>query len=124
MKAFIIFNDSSLKNDRIVPLISAFADIESLGVSEDLLESVDAIRQQYPEAAIFDVSVLDQEPDLLIPLLTSRKAPLIILPENYQIRDRCTYVGVDFTSADRQCLDWLVRSMKRMIREYHSQDAA
>jgi hypothetical protein len=122
MKAFFIFNESSFRDDRLIPLISAFADIDSMGVCEDLLEAVDAVRQRYPDAAIFDVGILDQEPYLFSPVVNGRKAPLVILPENYQIREKCTYVGVDFSAGDHHSRDWLVRSVKKMIREYHGQD--
>lgn len=121
MKVFFIFNESSLRNDKIIPLISVFADIESIGKTRDLLEAIDIIRQRYPETTISDQKILNVNPQTLTPLFKKDHGPLIILPGNYQIKEKCIYAGLDFSSEDLGDLDWIIRSIKRMIREYHDQ---
>jgi hypothetical protein len=123
LKVFFIFNEASLGNDKIIPLISVFADIESIGKSQDLLEAIDAIRQRYPQTAIADEKILNGNPRTLTPMLKKEQGPLIILPENYRLKEKCVYAGLDFSSKDLGDLDWIIRSIKRMIRECHDQTA-
>lgn len=123
MEAFFIFNDSSLKEDKLLSVLSAFAVVDMTGNAADLLQAVDIIRQRHPDAFIFDTSILDGGGAELITSRLDGKAPLVILPRNYKIRDACTYVSVSFEFTELCDYTWLMRSIGGIIRQYHGQDA-
>ncbi|MEJ2697421.1 MAG: hypothetical protein P8013_12310 [Candidatus Sulfobium sp.] len=123
MKAYFIFNDSSLKEDKLLPLLSALVNVDTVGSAPDLLEAVDVIRQQHSDAFIFDSSVLDvRGTEFLTPHMDDR-GPLVILPRNYQIKEACTYISVSFEFKQLYDYKWLMSSIGCMIRQYHGQDA-
>ncbi len=123
MKAYFIFNDSSLKEDKLLPILSALVAVDTVGIASDLLEAVDQIRRKHSDAFIFDSSILDGRGiELLTPTLDD-KGPLVILPRNYQITETCTYVGVSFEVTALHDHNWLMRSIGGLIRQYHGQNA-
>ena len=123
MKAYFIFNDSSLKEDKLLPILSALVAIDTAGKASNLLDAVDIIRQKHPDSFLFDSTLLDGCGDELPTPRLDGKGPLVILPANYQIRESCTYVGVSIDCTELCGYNWLMRSIGRMIRQYHRQDA-
>lgn len=123
MKAYFIFNDSSLKEDKLLSVLSALVVIEIVGSACDLFEAVDIIRQKHNGAFVFDSSILDgRGAGLLTPPPDAAK-PLVILPRNYQIMETCIYVGVSFEFRQPHDYNWLMRSIGGLIRQHHRQDA-
>lgn len=121
LKGYFIFNDSSLKENKLLPLLSALVAVDTVGSAADMLEAVDAIRQRHSDAFIFDSSILDgRDAGLLGPALAG-KGPLVILPRNYRIKEACTFVGVSFEFREFNDYNWLMRSIGGMIRQYHGQ---
>jgi hypothetical protein len=123
LKAYFIFHESSLKEDKLLPILSALVAVDTVGSASTLFEAVDIIRQKHSDAFIFDSSILDARgSDLLTPAVDD-KGPLVILPRNYQINETCTYVGVSIEFTELYDYNWLMRSIGCLIRQYHGQDA-
>ncbi len=123
MKAYFIFNDSSLKEDKLLPILSALVVVDTVGSACDLFEAVDMIRQKHAGAFVFDSSILDGRGAGLPAPPRDARNPLVILPRNYQIKETCTYVGVSFEFRQLHDYNWLMRSIGCLIRQHHRQDA-
>jgi hypothetical protein len=124
VKLFIILNDSFLKNADTIPLISAFVRIDSIGVAADMLEALENIRQRHPNAPIFNSNIIcnEKKRDFLISLLKIRPS-VIILPQNYTVRGKCTYLGVDVDFNGLIDFGWAMSSLDQIIHKYHDRDS-
>jgi hypothetical protein len=123
MKLFIVLNNSLLKNADTISLISAFVRIDSIGLATDLLEALENIRQRHPNAPILNSNIIcnEKKRDLLLPLLNIRRS-IIILPQNYTVRSKCTYLGVDVDFNSLIEFGWVMSSLDQIIHEYHARD--
>lgn len=119
MKVFFVFPQSEAESRNIVSLISAFADIESIGRADDMVEALEAVQKRYPTAAVSNAGKLRQRPELLSTLYDGSEGAVVVVPEKYSIRDRNIYIGVDFSSVDPMSFDWTIRSIRRVIEEGH-----
>ncbi len=122
MNAFIIVpNNSKSKNGMLVSTLSAFVGINSIGIAEDVGEAIDVIKQRYPNVSIFNSKILEEEDhDYLAPILEGRGS-FIILPRYRQFGNRCTYIGIDFFSAEQKA--WVLHEIGETLREYHHYNA-
>jgi hypothetical protein len=123
LKVFFIFAEAEAKKRNIVPLISAFAGMESIGRADDILHAIEIIQRRYPEAAIFNDRMLRQNPELALNLFNGEKGPLVVLPENYGIKQKSIYIGVDFSLADAVNFGWTVRSIQELTAKCHGKTA-
>jgi hypothetical protein len=124
VKLFIILNDSLLKNADTIPLISAFARIDSIGLATDMLEALENIRYRHPNAPIFNSTIIGNQKkrDFLVSLLKVRRS-VIILPQNYSVRSKCTYLGVDVDFNGLTDFGWVMSSLNQVIHKCHARDA-
>jgi hypothetical protein len=121
MKLFIILNNSLLKNEDTISLISAFVRIDSIGLATDLPEALGHIRQKHPNAPIFNSNIIcnEKKRDLVISLLTIGRS-IIILPQNYNVRSKCTYLGIDVGSKSLIDFGWVMSSLDQIIHKCHA----
>jgi hypothetical protein len=124
VKLFIILNNSLLKNADTIPLISAFVKIDSIGLATDLLEALENIRQRHPNAPIFNSNIIcnEKKRDLLISLLKIRRS-VVILPQNYTVRSKCTYLGIDVDVNSLIDFGWVMSSLDQIIHKHHAGDS-
>jgi hypothetical protein len=122
MKAFVIISgDSPEKNGMMASVMSAFASIDSIGVADNLMEAVDLIRQRYPNALIFDSRLLEEKRiDFLLSILET-KGSFILLPRNRQFKDKCIYIGIDFSGVEQK--GWLLHEISQRLLEHESSAA-
>jgi len=118
MKAYFIFHGPARGHEKMISMLSAFAQIECIGISEDILDAIDVIRQWYPDAALFSGRVFE-EAHARAALRKNNKA-VVILPGDCEQKGKCTYLGVDFPVDEGRNHDWVIRSFGHMLREYHN----
>jgi hypothetical protein len=120
---FIILNTSLLKNEDTISLISAFVRIDSIGLAADLPEALEHIRQKHPNAPIFNSNITcsEKKRNLLISLLKIGRS-IIILPQNYNVRSKCTYLGIDVGSKGLIDFGWVMHSLDQIIHKCHAGD--
>jgi hypothetical protein len=95
MKAFIIItNISPSRNGMLVSTISAFVGIDS--------KAVDIIRQRYPDILIFNSRILEEKGHDYLASILEDRGSFIMLPGHRQFRDRCIYIGIDFSVAEQK----------------------
>jgi hypothetical protein len=123
LKVFFIFPQSEVENRNIVSLISAFADIESIGQANDMVEALEAVQNRYPAATVSNAEKLRQKPELLSTLYDGSEGAVVVVQEKYIVKDKNIYIGVDFSSVDPMSFDWTVRSIRRAIEECHGKTA-
>ncbi len=123
MKVFFIFRDSDEKGRNIATLMSAFASIESIGQADDMLDAIEAIQNRYPEAVVSDERILERTSELFSTLFDGVKGPLVIVSEDYRVREKSIYIGLEFSSADSLNFEWIIRSIRTVIEEYHGKTA-
>jgi hypothetical protein len=117
LKIFFILAEAEAKKRNVVPLISAFAGMESIGRADDILHAIEIIRCRYPGAAIFSQRMLRQNPELALKLSTCTEGPLVVLPENYGIKQKSIYIGVDLSPDDAVNFGWTIRSIQKLTAE-------
>jgi hypothetical protein len=123
LKVFFIFNRAEVENRNIIALISAFAEIESIGRANDIVEALEAVRNRYPAATVSNARKLRRKPELLSTLYDGVEGALVILPENHRVKEKNIYIGLDFSSIDPMSFDWTIRSIRRVIEECHGKTA-
>ncbi len=117
MKAFIIIsNNSPSKNGMLVSTISAFVSIDSIGIAEDVAEAVDIIRQRYPNILIFNSRILEEKGHDYLASILERRGSFIMLPKHRQFKERCIYIGIDFSVAEQK--EWVLNEIGETLREY------
>ena len=117
MKAFIIIpNNSPSKNGMLVSMLSAFVRINSIGITEDVGEAIDVIRQRYPDILIFNSKILEEKEHDYLASILEAGGSFIVLPKHGQFGNRCTYIGIDFLDAKRK--DWVLREIGETLYEY------
>lgn len=118
MKAFIIIsNNSPAKNGMLVSVISAFVSIESIGIAEDVVEAVGIIQQRYPDILIFNNRILEEKGHDYLTSILEARGSFIMLPKHGQFKDRCIYIGIDFSVAEQK--EWVLHEIGETLREYH-----
>jgi hypothetical protein len=123
VKLFFIFAAPNAKDKNIAVLISAFANIDSFGQAHDMIEAIEIIQTRYPEAMLADDKSLAEKPEVLTSLLDEGKSPLIVLPEDHKTKEASVYVGLDLSSVDPLSLDWLIKSILKIIEECYGRQA-
>lgn len=117
MKVFFIFEQAEAERGNMVSLLSAFADIESVGRADDMVEALETIQNRYPAATVSSAWKLRQKPQLLSTLYDGTEGALVVLPEKHSVREKNVYVGLDFSSVEPMSFDWTVRSIRRVIED-------
>jgi hypothetical protein len=103
MKAFIIVSgDSQPKNGMLVSMLSTFVSIESIGIAKDVVEAVALIRQRYPNTVIFNSRLLEEKEYGYLAHILEHGGSFLMLPKHLQFKDRCTYIGIDFSVAEQK----------------------
>jgi hypothetical protein len=123
VKVFFIVSDFSSRNEDAISLISAFVNIESVGQAADLLEALEIIRQRHPNTPIFTSTIyFENKHDLFMSLLNEGRS-IVILPENYNVRGKCKYLGVNIDFNDLIDFDWVINSIGRILHENRTEGA-
>jgi len=117
VKVFFIISDFSLRNEDAISLISAFVNIESIGQAADLLEALEIIRQRHPNTPIFNSNIYSENKQNLFMSLLNEGRSIVILPENYSVRGKCKYIGVDIDFNDLIDFDWVINSIGQILHE-------
>lgn len=104
-------------------MLSAFMNVESIGLASDLLDALETIRQRHPNAPIFDSSICSEKKGELLTSLLNIGRSIIILRKCYSIRGRCVYIGGDIDFSKHTDFDWVVKAIGQIINEYHNEDA-
>jgi len=96
----IIGDDSAAVRERLVSLFSEADHVSQIIQAADARESIDAIREHRPEAAILDLRMPGGGGlDVLNQIRQSDVKPLVIILTNYpypQYRKRCLELGADY----------------------------
>ncbi len=117
MKAFLIIpNNSSSKNGMLVSMLSAFASIDSIGIAEDVGEAIDIIQQRYPKVIIFNRGILEEKEHAYLASILETGGSFVMMPKYRQFRNRCTYIGLDFSVAEQK--EWVLHEIWATLREY------
>ncbi len=117
MKAFIILsNNSPSKNGMLVPMISAFVGVESIGIAEDVVEAVDIIHRRFPDILIFNEKILEEKGHGYLASILENEDPFIMLPKQREFQGSCIYLGVDFSASEHK--EWILNGIGEAIREY------
>jgi hypothetical protein len=123
VKVFFIVSDFSSRNEDAISLISAFVNIESIGQAADLLEALEIIRQRHPNTPIFNSNIYSENKQNLFMLLLNEGRSIVILPENYSVRGKCKYIGVDIDFNDLIDFDWVINSIGQILHENRAEGA-
>jgi hypothetical protein len=124
MKVFFILTDFSSRNEDAISLISAFVNIESIGQAADLLEALEIIRQRHPNTPIFNSNVYSEKNrQTLFMSLLNEGRPIVILPENYSVRGKCKYIGVNIDFNGLIDFDWVINSIVQILHENRAEGA-
>jgi len=117
VKAFIIMsNNSPSKNGMLVSMLSAFVGIESIGIAEDVMEAVGIIQKRYPNVLIFNSRILEEKGHGYLASILETSGSFIMLPKHRQFKDRCIYIGIDFSVAEQK--EWVLNEIGETLREY------
>ncbi len=117
MKAFIIVaNNSPSKKGMLVSMLSAFVNIESIGVAVDVVDAVGIIQQRYPNTLIFNRKIFEEKGQSYLASILETGGSFIILPKHRQFRERCVYIGIDFSVAEQK--EWVLNEIGETLREY------
>ncbi len=117
MKAFIIMsNNSPSKNGMLVSVISAFISIESIGIAEDVVEAVGVIQKRCPNVLIFNSRILEEKGHAYLASVLETSGSFIMLPEHRQFKDKCIYIGIDFSVAEQK--EWVLNEIGETLLEY------
>lgn len=123
MKVFFILTDFSSRNKDAISLISAFVNIESIGQAADLLEALEIIRQRHPNAPIYNSNIYSENKQYLFTSLLNEGRSIVILPENYSVRGKCKYIGVNIDFDDLIDFDWIINSIGQILHENRAKGA-
>ncbi len=117
MKAFIIIpNNSQSKKSMFVPTLSAFADIDSIGIAGDVGEAIDIIQQRYPNVMIFNSRILEEKEHNYLESILEAGGSFVVMPRHMQYKDRCIYIGIDFSVVAQK--GWVLNEIGETLREY------
>ncbi len=117
MKAFIIVsNNSPSRNGMLVSMLSAFVSIESIGVADDVMEAVGIVQQRFPNALIFNSRILEEKRYGYLASILETSGSFIMLPKHRRFKDRCIYIGIDFSVAEQK--EWVLNEIGETLREY------
>ncbi len=116
MKAFIVLSDNSpSKNNTLVSLISTLANIESIGIADDVLDAVSIIQRRYPDASIFSSRMLKKKGHGYPASMLEKSGSFVVLPKHEEYKDRCIYLGIDF-SVEKQ-KEWVFNKIWEITHE-------
>lgn len=113
MKVFFILQGSSVKKREAISLMSAFVRIDSIGVTTDLSEALEIIRQGHHDAPIFTSNVFNEKQRNILLSLLSIGRSVIILPKNYAVNSKCIYVGANIEPS--KDLEWAIKAISQII---------
>ncbi len=117
MRAFLIISGSSpSKNGKLVSIISAFVSIESVGIADDVVEAVSIIQQRYPNILIFNNRMFEEKGHDYLASILEAKGSFLMLPDHRQFREKCLYLGIDFSVAEQK--EWVLSEIGETLREY------
>ena len=115
MKAYFVLSGLPLRNEAAISLVSAFAEIETVGAGEDMLDALGIIRHWHPSAPLF-YAISDDAGDLMRVVMDG-KTPVAILTAG-EDQGPCTYFCADFSGGDEEEGRWLVSSLFSSLRGY------
>ncbi len=117
MRAFIIItHNAPSKNSMLLSMFSAFGSIESIGVAEDVVEAVGIILLRYPETLIFTRRMLEEKGQSYVASTLQTDGSFIMLPKDLKFKDRCIYIGIDFSLAEQK--EWVLNKIGETLHEY------
>ncbi len=117
MKAFIILpNNSASKSGMLLSMISAFVNVESVGVAENVVEAVDIIQRRYPDAPIFNSGMLEDKEYGYLASVLEDNGSFIMLSRHQELGDRCIYLSIDLSLAEQT--EWVLNEIGETMREY------
>ena len=117
MRAFIIITNNSLsKNGMLLSMLSAFGSIESIGVAQDVVEAVGIIQLRYPNTLIFTRRIVEEKEQSYLASILETDGSFIMIPNDLQFKDRCIYIGIDFSVAEQ--IEWVLNKIGETLHEY------
>ncbi len=117
MKVFIITPDDSPKSSSLISVISAFVNVEYIGVANDVVEAISDIQRRHPKILLFNSGILEEEGhDCLTSILEARYS-FIMMPKQRQFKGRCIYIGLDFSDSEQK--RWVFKEIWEILREHH-----
>ena len=123
MKAFFVLTGSPFRNKAIISLLSAFADIETVGPGRNVSEAVATIRRWYPAARILDSSMMDKGLLILAKAVADGASPLLLMTTAGPAC-QCTYMGVDFSAIPPNALLWFISLFFETLRSHTIENVA
>ncbi|HSB30202.1 MAG TPA: hypothetical protein VLD55_01220 [Candidatus Sulfobium mesophilum] len=117
MRAFIIItNNSPSKNGMLLSMLSAFGSIESIGVAQDVVEAVGIIQLRHPNTLIFTRRIVEEKEQSYLASILETDGSFIMIPNDLQFKDRCIYIGIDFSVAEQ--IEWVLNKIGETLHEY------
>lgn len=100
----------------LLSMLSAFGSIESIGVAQDVVEAVGIIQLRHPNTLIFTRRIVEEKEQSYLASILETDGSFIMIPNDLQFKDRCIYIGIDFSVAEQ--IEWVLNKIGETLHEY------